>query len=127
MDAAVGFLIKVATELKDRAEKVTSNKEKCCNLAERSFLLVNKIPKKCPLSLEPAIGSLRTVLNGALDLVKEFESEKWFKRMFSVNQTLVQFQELNDRLSQCSLDFLVRIPLLPGTRFTHTVLPYPLL
>ena len=125
MDVAVGFLVKVATELKDRADKVKSNKKQCCNLAGRSFLLVNSLPKKCPLSLEPAIDSLRTVLNGALDLVKEFESVNWYKRMFSVNQTLVQFQELNLRLSQCSLDFLVRIPFLPGTRFIHTILPYP--
>ena len=99
MDGAVGYLIKVAIELKDRAEKAKSNKKQCRNLAERTFLLVNGIPKMCPVSLEPAIDSLRTVLNGALDLVNEFGSANWFSRMWNVNQTLVQFQELHLRLS----------------------------
>ena len=123
MDGAVGYLIKVAIELKDRAEKVQTNKEQCRKLAGRASILVNGIPKTLPVRLEPAIDSLRSVLNGALDLVKEFESTTWYKRMWNVNQTLEQFQEINLRLSECSSDLLVRIPLLPGTRFIHTVLP----
>ena len=76
MDAAVGFLIKAAIELKDRAEKAKSNKIQCKQLADRISSLVHGIDpkKKSPEEVKFAIDRLRTEITAAKALVEEFRS-----------------------------------------------------